>query len=144
MHRRGLRARSSAHATNQHSGHCFLSLAPLPPPRQYHANPDPHVSLLCNPTMHPLLYAFQVESAAWNDKSDVLTAIADGRLITWYYADAVSMDRDLLSLASTSRDAAEFGKVSLAMNRGTQRRRDHNKGMEANEKRKTVKTIQPL
>ncbi|CAN0375733.1 unnamed protein product, partial [Hapterophycus canaliculatus] len=53
----------------------------------------------------------QVESAAWNDKSDVLTAIADGRLITWYYPNAVAIDRDLLGLASTSRDAAEFGKV---------------------------------
>ncbi|CAM9692177.1 unnamed protein product, partial [Laminaria digitata] len=52
----------------------------------------------------------QVESAAWNDRSDVLTAIADGRLITWYYPNAVSIDRDLLGLASTSRDAAEFGK----------------------------------
>lgn len=54
----------------------------------------------------------QVESAAWNDRSDVLTAIADGRLVTWYYPNAVSIDRDLLGLASTSRDAAEFGKVN--------------------------------
>lgn len=53
----------------------------------------------------------QVESAAWNDKGDILTAIADGRLITWYYPNAVAIDRDLLVLASTSRDAAEFGKV---------------------------------
>lgn len=55
----------------------------------------------------------QVESAAWNDKGDILTAIADGRLITWYYPNAVAIDRDLLVLASTSRDAAEFGKVNL-------------------------------
>lgn len=60
----------------------------------------------------------QVESAAWNDKSDVLTAVADGRLITWYYPNAVAIDRDLLGLASTSRDAAEFGKVSLLMSTG--------------------------
>ncbi|CAB1104304.1 unnamed protein product [Ectocarpus sp. CCAP 1310/34] len=52
----------------------------------------------------------QVESAAWNDKGDILTAIADGRLITWYYPNAVAIDRDLLGLASTSRDAADFGK----------------------------------
>lgn len=38
-------------------------------------------------------------------------AIADGRLVTWYYPSAISIDRDLLTLASTSRDAAEFGKV---------------------------------
>ena len=53
----------------------------------------------------------QVESAAWNDKSDVLLAIADARLVTWYYPNAVAIDRDLLELASTSRDVAEFGKV---------------------------------
>lgn len=53
----------------------------------------------------------QVESAAWNDKSDVLAAIADGRLVTWYYPNAVSIDRDLLGLASTSKDATDFGKV---------------------------------
>lgn len=53
----------------------------------------------------------QVESAAWNDKSNVLVAIADARLVTWYYPNAVFVDRDLLGLASTSRDAAEFGKV---------------------------------
>lgn len=52
-----------------------------------------------------------METAAWNDRSDVLMAIADGRLVTWYYPNAVSIDRDLLALASTSRDAPEFGKV---------------------------------
>lgn len=65
-------------------------------------------------TACPVLYFFhppQVESASWNDSSDVLTAIADSRLVTWYYPNAVSIDRDLLGLASTSRDAAEFGKV---------------------------------
>ncbi|CAN0566103.1 unnamed protein product, partial [Ectocarpus sp. 12 AP-2014] len=35
----------------------------------------------------------QVESAAWNDKGDILTAIADGRLITWFYPNAVAIDR---------------------------------------------------
>ncbi|CAM9565795.1 unnamed protein product [Ascophyllum nodosum] len=60
------------------------------------------------PIKHKLLT--QVESAAWNDKSDVLLAIADARLVTWYYPNAVAIDRDLLELASTSRDVAEFGK----------------------------------
>lgn len=56
--------------------------------------------------------SLKVESAAWNDRSDVLIAIADGRLVTWYYPSAVSIDRDLLALASISKDAAEFGKVN--------------------------------
>lgn len=41
-------------------------------------------------------------------------AIADGRLVTWYYPNAVAIDRDLLALASTSRDAQEFGKVGTS------------------------------
>lgn len=60
----------------------------------------------------------QVESAAWNDKSDILVAIADARLVTWYYPNAVLVDKDLLGLASTSRDAAEFGKVRLIVFKG--------------------------
>lgn len=72
----------------------------------------------------------QVESAAWNDRSDVLTAIADGRLVTWYYPNAVAIDRDLLGLASTSRDAAEFGKVifyfmSAGIVNGSKKRRPY-------------------
>ena len=38
----------------------------------------------------------QVDSMIWNDKSDMLTAIADCRLLTWYYPNVVYVDRELL------------------------------------------------
>ncbi|CAM9607280.1 unnamed protein product, partial [Choristocarpus tenellus] len=69
-----------------------------------------------------------VASAAWNDNSDLLTALADGRLLTWYCPKAISVDKDLLQLASTSRDASEFGKTprirSFFGNKVTVRRAD--------------------
>uniref|UniRef100_A0A7S1KX12 Guanine nucleotide-binding protein subunit beta-like protein n=1 Tax=Neobodo designis TaxID=312471 RepID=A0A7S1KX12_NEODS len=40
--------------------------------------------------------ATMVSSAAWNDSTETLTAIADCRLVTWYYPSAVFVDRDLL------------------------------------------------
>lgn len=48
---------------------------------------------------------------AWNDTSDMLCAIADGRFITWYYPNVVFVDRDLLPSTAAEKDASEFGKV---------------------------------
>jgi intraflagellar transport protein 80 len=31
----------------------------------------------------------------WNDKSDILVALSDDRIYTWYYPNAVYIDRDL-------------------------------------------------
>ncbi|KAJ1457066.1 WD40-repeat-containing domain protein [Pelagophyceae sp. CCMP2097] len=54
----------------------------------------------------------QVDTACWNDGSEMLCAVADGRLIVWYYPQIVSTDRDLLPLTMSIKDAAEFGKMS--------------------------------
>mmetsp|Transcript_24926 Transcript_24926/g.44327 ORF Transcript_24926/g.44327 Transcript_24926/m.44327 type:complete len:775 (+) Transcript_24926:94-2418(+) len=53
----------------------------------------------------------QVDSMAWNDSSDMLAAIADGRLICWYYPNVVFVDRDLLPSTTIEKDGSEFGKV---------------------------------
>ncbi|CAM9606713.1 unnamed protein product [Chrysoparadoxa australica] len=53
----------------------------------------------------------QVDSAAWSDSSDTLAAIADGRLVTWLNPSAAFVDRDLLELAKTGKDAGEYGKL---------------------------------
>jgi len=53
----------------------------------------------------------QVDSAAWNDNSDLLMAIADSKVWSWYYPTAVYVDRDLLRMAADSRDGSEFGKI---------------------------------
>ncbi|ESL09784.1 hypothetical protein TRSC58_02491 [Trypanosoma rangeli SC58] len=43
-------------------------------------------------------------SLAWHDRHEILTAIADGHLTTWYYPTIVFSDRDLLPITKTVRD----------------------------------------
>jgi hypothetical protein len=50
-----------------------------------------------------LLLLLQVDSAEWNDCSDALVAVADGRLIVWYHPSAAYIDKDQLALSCTSR-----------------------------------------
>lgn len=38
------------------------------------------------------------DSFLWNDSSDILSCISDGRLITWYYPSAIYVDKDLMDL----------------------------------------------
>ncbi|KAH8054388.1 hypothetical protein JL721_10512 [Aureococcus anophagefferens] len=54
----------------------------------------------------------QVDTAAWNATSESLCAIADGRLLVWCYPAIAFTDRDLLPRTLTTRDGAEFGKLS--------------------------------
>jgi intraflagellar transport protein 80 len=51
----------------------------------------------------------QVDSFAWNDSSDMLVAIADGRIITWLYPNGIYVDKDLNAAACIIRDGSEFG-----------------------------------
>lgn len=50
-----------------------------------------------------------VESFAFNDETDMLVALADGRLRSWYFPQVCFVDMDLLPLTESSSDAAEFG-----------------------------------
>jgi intraflagellar transport protein 80 len=34
----------------------------------------------------------------WNEKNDILSAVSDGRLLTWYYPNAIYVDKDLMDL----------------------------------------------
>ena len=85
--------------------------------RTFHKFPS---SSLSNPTSrhtpYPLQFAkqklaTQVDTVAWNDTSDMLSAIADSRLITWFYPHALYVDKDLLPLTQETQDGAEFGKI---------------------------------
>lgn len=38
------------------------------------------------------------DSFLWHNHNDILTCIADGRLITWYYPNAVYVDKDLMDM----------------------------------------------
>ena len=43
------------------------------------------------------------DSFMWNDKYDILAAIADGRLHAWYYPSAIYVDKDIMSLCKYSK-----------------------------------------
>jgi len=45
-----------------------------------------------------------VDSFRWHDGSDMLAALADGRLVTWYYPEAAFSDADLLPATRHARE----------------------------------------
>jgi len=49
----------------------------------------PEVLKICN----------MVDSFQWNDANDMLTALSDGKLKTWFYPNAIYVDRDLMNKA---------------------------------------------
>lgn len=51
-----------------------------------------------------------VESFLFNDETDVLVGLADGRLNMWFNPGVPFIDRDLLPLTMTSTDANEYGR----------------------------------
>jgi intraflagellar transport protein 80 len=38
------------------------------------------------------------DSFLWNEKIDILSAVSDGRLNTWYYPNAIYVDKDLMEM----------------------------------------------
>ena len=53
-----------------------------------------------------LLYSgTMVQSLAWNDETNMLAALTDGKFVVWYYPNAVYVDRDLLAKTKSTRDA---------------------------------------
>eukprot|EP00898_Chlorokybus_atmophyticus_P007150 jgi/Chlat1/7436/Chrsp6S07491 len=46
-----------------------------------------------------------VSSALWNSSCNALAAIADQQLVVWYYPAALYIDRELLPLTRSTRDA---------------------------------------
>lgn len=51
-----------------------------------------------------------VESFAFNDDTNVLVGLADGRLKLWYQPEVVFVDRDLLSTCTVSQEVVEYGR----------------------------------
>ena len=46
----------------------------------------PELNKICN----------MVDSFQWNDNNDMLTSLSDGKLKTWFYPNAIYVDRDLM------------------------------------------------
>lgn len=51
-----------------------------------------------------------VESFLFNDETDVLVGLADGRLTVWYTPSVAFSDKDLLALTTSCSEATEFGR----------------------------------
>jgi len=52
----------------------------------------------------------QVDSFIFNDDTDVLVGLADGRLTMWYQPAVAFVDKDLVPLTTSSSEASEFGR----------------------------------
>ncbi|KAK2150951.1 hypothetical protein LSH36_381g02111 [Paralvinella palmiformis] len=51
-----------------------------------------------------------IQSLVWNDETNMLVALNNGRFTVWYYPNAIYVDNDVLSKTVMTRDASEFGK----------------------------------
>jgi intraflagellar transport protein 80 len=52
------------------------------------------------------------DSFMWNESNDMLSAIADGKHITWFYPNAIYVDKDLMGKAKAIKDCPEIGKLA--------------------------------
>ena len=53
-----------------------------------------------------------VDSFQWNDGNDMLACISDGKLLTWFYPNAIYVDKDLMNKAMAIKDANDVGKLA--------------------------------
>jgi intraflagellar transport protein 80 len=77
------------------------------------ANKDLYIVIVSQPQIPSMKLASMVSSIKWNDYSETLIAIADGKLATWNYPGIVFIDRDLLPLTKHLRTETEFGKNDI-------------------------------
>lgn len=61
----------------------------------------PEVIKICN----------MVDSFQWNDNNDMLAALSDGKLKTWFYPNSIYVDRDLMNKAMSVKEASDVGKL---------------------------------
>lgn len=47
--------------------------------------------------------ASMTDSFLWNEKNDILISISDGRILIWYYPNAIYVDKDLMDLCKTTK-----------------------------------------
>lgn len=76
-------------------------------------NGDLFLSTVVKP--QPAKLAAVVDSIRWHDKTDMLIALSDQKMVVWYYPHAMFVDKELALLTRFSREAAELGKDPLAL-----------------------------
>eukprot|EP00842_Homolaphlyctis_polyrhiza_P004118 jgi/Hompol1/4707/HPOL_002297-RA len=76
-------------------------------------NRDMYITRTLKPQLKKL--GSMVETFAWNDETDMLLAIMDGKLAVWYYPNAVFVDEDIAPLTRLERDGSSIGKNSQCL-----------------------------
>ena len=55
-----------------------------------------------------------VDSACWNDNTEMMAAVSDQKLLVWYYPNVVYVDKDMLESTTMKLDATAFGMYALS------------------------------
>jgi intraflagellar transport protein 80 len=74
------------------------------------SNRDMFLTMIHKPDIMKI--ASIVDSFQWNDGNDMLACISDGKLLTWFYPNAIYVDRDLMTKAMAVKDASDVGKLA--------------------------------
>ena len=73
------------------------------------SNRDMFLTMVHKPEVNKI--SNMVDSFQWNDNNDMLTALTDTKLKTWFYPNAMYVDKDLMSKAQSVKDANDVGKL---------------------------------
>jgi len=73
-------------------------------------NRDLFLSMVHKPEV--LKISNMVDSFKWNDSNDMLTAISDGKLKSWFYPNAIFVDKELMGKSLAIKDVNDVGKLS--------------------------------
>lgn len=55
-------------------------------------------------TVHSYSAANMIQAQAWNDETNMLAAMTDGKILIWYYPNAIYVDKDLLPKTLYEKD----------------------------------------
>ena len=56
--------------------------------------------------------ASMTDSFSWNDKNDVICAISDSRLVTWFYPNANEVDKEIMSMTKSVKESSDIGRMA--------------------------------
>lgn len=74
------------------------------------SNRDLFLTLVHKPEVHKI--SNMVDSFQWNDSNDMLSAISDAKHVTWFYPNAIYVDKDLMIKSKLSKEANDVGKLA--------------------------------
>lgn len=75
------------------------------------ANNELHLQRI-NSTSYSVKLQSQVDTVVWHDTTETLVAIADLRLLVWAFPQIMWIDKDLMDMTLTTREADVFGKFA--------------------------------